>query len=64
MIGTVQPSVWPRQLPGNRPVWGRCEFRFDPACTDYDWLVVYLGLAGRLWRPESYDRIVRDECEL
>jgi len=30
-----------RRFPGANPVWGRCEFIFDPNCRDYDWLAVY-----------------------
>jgi hypothetical protein len=45
MIGTVkQPKTWLRQFPGGRPIWGRCEFLFDPAAREYDWLVVYNDL--------------------
>lgn len=44
MLGTAPPAVWPRQFPGNRPVWGRCAFHFDPERRDYDWLVVYNDL--------------------
>jgi hypothetical protein len=32
---------WRRQLPGNGRCWGNCEFVFDAACANYDWLVVY-----------------------
>lgn len=44
MLGTAPLAVWPRQFPGNRPVWGRCAFHFDPERRDYDWLVVYNDL--------------------
>ena len=44
MLGSAPPAVWPRQFPGNRPVWGRCAFHFDPETRDYDWLVVYNDL--------------------
>jgi len=44
MLGSAPPAVWPRQFPGNRPVWGRCAFHFDPERRDYDWLVVYNDL--------------------
>ncbi len=30
-----------RRFPGNIPSWGDCDFIFDPACREYDWLVVY-----------------------
>jgi hypothetical protein len=39
--GGARPDLWTRQFPGRQPVWGRCEFFFDPALRDYDWLVVY-----------------------
>ncbi len=42
-------DLWLRQLPGRRPQWGRCRFRFDPDERVYDWLVVY----HRLPRPGS-----------
>ena len=32
---------WLGRFPGGVPRWGRCEFVFDPAARDYDWLVVY-----------------------
>lgn len=38
---------WTRQLPGEGGRWGRCEFLFDPAARDYDWLVVYDELPAR-----------------
>jgi Glycosyltransferase family 10 (fucosyltransferase). len=30
-----------RRFPGRSPSFGRCDFVFDPAARDYDWLVVY-----------------------
>lgn len=33
--------LFPHQLPGGVPTWGRCDFIFDPNCDTYDWLVVY-----------------------
>ena len=30
-----------RRFPGRTPSLGRCDFLFDPAARDYDWLVVY-----------------------
>lgn len=32
---------WLRQFPGRIPQWGRCQFVFDPAERNYDWLVAY-----------------------
>lgn len=34
-------DIFLRQFPGRHPVWGRCEFDFDPDATNYDWLAVY-----------------------
>jgi Glycosyltransferase family 10 (fucosyltransferase) C-term len=34
-------DIFLRQFPGRRPVWGRCEFDFDPDAKEYDWLAVY-----------------------
>lgn len=46
MIGNYQNHLWIRQFPGRVPVWGECEFLFDPAERDYDWLVVYNDFPG------------------
>ncbi|KIH75770.1 Glycosyltransferase family 10 (fucosyltransferase) C-term [Geoalkalibacter ferrihydriticus] len=43
-IGTYGDQRWLRQFPGNKPVWGNCEFVLDPAVQNYDWLVVYNDL--------------------
>ena len=40
-----------RRFPGRTPSFGRCDFIFDRAARDYDWLVVYDGL-GRGLPPE------------
>lgn len=37
----VDPIRWLRQFPGRIPTWGACKFVFDPAATEYDWLVAY-----------------------
>ncbi|HEB97234.1 MAG TPA: glycosyltransferase [Sedimenticola thiotaurini] len=34
-------EVFVRQFPQGVPLWGGCEFLFDPDAADYDWLVVY-----------------------
>jgi len=39
--GQIDPIRWLRQFPGRVPKWGRCEFVFDPAAREYDWLVAY-----------------------
>ncbi len=38
-------DVFLRQFPRREPVWGRCEFTFDPDDRNYDWLVAYDDLA-------------------
>ena len=35
------PRFYRRQLPSGQPVWGQCEYLFDPEEREYDWLVVY-----------------------
>ena len=30
-----------RRFPNREPIWGNCQFIFDPDCRKYDWLVVY-----------------------
>jgi hypothetical protein len=39
-IHAPQDANWIRQCPGNLPVWGRCQFTFDPFERAYDWLVI------------------------
>jgi hypothetical protein len=41
LISNVSPSIWLRQLPDARPVWGDCLFLFDRDEREYDWLVAY-----------------------
>ena len=41
LLGRVPQRLWLRQFPGQRPTWDRCDFVFDPAAREYDWLVVY-----------------------
>lgn len=44
LSNSTQPmslAAWRRQLPDVAPIWGDCEFIFDPMARDYDWLVVY-----------------------
>lgn len=38
---THNPPLWLRQFPGGVPVWGDCEFIFDPDAKEYDWFVIY-----------------------
>lgn len=40
-ISRAITANWLRQFPGHTPVWGECQFIFDPNATGYDWLVVY-----------------------
>ena len=41
LLGRTEPRTWLRQFPASKPVWGACEFVFDPAAHNYDWLVIY-----------------------
>src|SRR5512135_2723707 len=41
VVGPLEARWWLHQLPGKVPVWDGCEFIFDRACREYDWLVVY-----------------------
>lgn len=43
-VCTLNPLLWLRQFPNGVPVWGDCEFIFDPSVRDYDWFVVYNDL--------------------
>ncbi len=47
VLSKVQSREWLHQLPGGVPVWGHCEFVFDPSAREYDWLVVYDDLPAR-----------------
>lgn len=44
--GPDPEASWKRMLPNGDPRVNRCQFVFDPACRDYDWLVVYDDLPG------------------
>ncbi len=44
--GPDPEASWKRMLPNGDPRVGGCQFVFDPACRDYDWLVVYDDLPG------------------
>ncbi|WP_437203502.1 glycosyltransferase family 10 domain-containing protein [Planctomicrobium sp. SH664] len=48
-----------RQLPGRQPIWGQCEFLFDPEERDYDWFVAYDDL-----RPLDNERFSQRAEEL
>ena len=48
LIGNYRTHIWIRQFPQHLPVWGNCEFIFDAAVRDYDWLVVYNDFPGAL----------------
>ena len=43
-VWTHDPRQWTRQFPHDTPVWGSCEYTFDPEDRRYDWLVVYNDL--------------------
>jgi len=43
-VWTHDPRQWTRQFPHDTPVWGNCEYLFDPEARRYDWLVVYNDL--------------------
>jgi hypothetical protein len=47
-IGTYGDQRWLRQFPGNKPVWGNCEFILEPKAEDFDWLVVYNDLPASI----------------
>ena len=47
VISSVPDATWLHQFPHGEPVWGECEFVFDRAVTDYDWLLVYDDLSAR-----------------
>ena len=34
-------DLWLKRFPNHVPSWGACDFIFDQACHDYDWLMVY-----------------------
>lgn len=40
VVGPLPARWWLHQFPGSIPKWEDCEFIFDPACRNYDWLVV------------------------
>lgn len=40
VIGPLAARWWLHQFPGGIPRWENCAFIFDPACREYDWLVV------------------------
>lgn len=41
VVGHAGAALWLHQLPHGEPFWGDCEFIFDRAARDYDWLVAY-----------------------
>ena len=46
VLTPVPQRYFMHQLPGMQPTWGGCQFSFDPADRDYDWLVIYEDLPG------------------
>jgi hypothetical protein len=57
VISSTPTSTWLHQFPHNEPVWGDCEFVFDRAEQNYDWLLVYDDLPAR---PDETKRISRE----
>ncbi|MBW8328796.1 MAG: hypothetical protein K0M48_06500 [Thiobacillus sp.] len=57
-ISNLPDAILLHQLPHGEPVWGECEFVFDRAATDYDWLVVYDDLPARTGEPKKTSREV------
>jgi hypothetical protein len=47
VVSHLPAELWLHQFPHNEPVWGDCEFVFDRAAADYDWLLVYDDLPAR-----------------
>jgi hypothetical protein len=47
VVSHLPAELWLHQFPHNEPVWGDCEFVFDRAASDYDWLLVYDDLPAR-----------------
>jgi len=56
VISSVPDAVWLHQFPHGEPVWGECEFVFDRAVTDYDWLLVYDDLSARAGEAKKTTR--------
>lgn len=48
------PARWfLHQLPSDTQSWDNCQFIFDPHCENYDWLVIYEDLPGKLGLPRN-----------
>jgi hypothetical protein len=47
VVSSLPAELWLHQFPHNEPTWGGCEFVFDRAAADYDWLLVYDDLPAR-----------------
>ena len=63
MARSIHPGTslvrWLRQFPGNTPVWGNCQFVFDPLSKEYDWLVVSHDLP----RPKGAFGLEKLQCD-
>ena len=46
VLTPVPQRYFMHQFPGGEPVWDGCRFIFDPAESNYDWLVVYEDMPG------------------
>ena len=56
VVSSLPAAVWLHQFPHSEPVWDGCEFVFDRAVNDYDWLVVYDDLSAREGEPKKTTR--------
>jgi len=52
-------QLWIRQFPGKIPLWGKCQFIFDPDSRVYDWLVVYHDMPSQRpgEREKAYEKL-------
>ena len=48
------PIQWLRQFPNRKPVWGNCEFIFDPNEPNYDWFVAENDLPAPAGKPQAF----------
>ncbi len=52
-------QLWIRQFPDKIPLWGKCQFIFDPDSRVYDWLVVYHDMPSQRpgEREKAYEKL-------
>ena len=48
------PIQWLRQFPNRKPVWGNCEFIFDPNEPNYDWFVAENDLPAPAGKSQAF----------